>query len=102
MLTERVSYACLTGPRKDGVSYIFAGEPEVDLDLALDILNRELGIKRLLLEGGGNASGSLLLRAALVDEISLTIYPAMDGTRGARCVCDSRDKEAGMPAPHAR
>ncbi len=53
LLTEQVSDAHLAGLRQDRVSYIFAGERELDLALALDILNRELGIERLLLEGGG-------------------------------------------------
>ena len=51
-------------------------------------LNRELGIKRLLLEGGGKANGSFL-RAGLVDELSLAIVPAVDGAKGAPHVFDS-------------
>src|SRR5260370_35999441 len=43
VLTEQVSDAHLTGLRQDGVSYIFGGERELDLGLALEILNRELG-----------------------------------------------------------
>src|SRR5579859_5161299 len=50
VLTEQVTDAHLAGLREDGVSYIFAGERELDLVLALEILNRELGIERLLLE----------------------------------------------------
>ena len=42
----------MAGLRRDGGSYIFAGERELDLALALEILNHELGIGRLLLEGG--------------------------------------------------
>jgi riboflavin biosynthesis pyrimidine reductase len=98
VLTEQVSDAHLAGLRKDGVSYIFAGEHEVDLRLALEILNRELGIKRLLLEGGGGANGSLL-RAGLVDEVSLAVFPAVDGAKGAPCVFDSSHEEAWAPAP---
>jgi riboflavin biosynthesis pyrimidine reductase len=71
---------------------------DVELGLVLDILNRELGVKRLLPEGGGNANGSFL-RAGLVDEISLAIFPAVDGTKGAPGVFDSSNEEAGMPAP---
>jgi riboflavin biosynthesis pyrimidine reductase len=52
ILTKRVSDAHLAGLRQDGVSYFFAGEHELDLRLALEILNRELGLDRLLLEGG--------------------------------------------------
>ena len=84
MLTERVSDAHLAGLRQDGVSYIFAGGHELDLGLALEILNRELGLERLLLEGGGGSNGAFL-RAGLIDEISLAICPAVDGAdfRGA-------------------
>jgi hypothetical protein len=56
------------GFRPRGVSYIFAGEQELDLGLAPEILNRELGIERLLLEGGGGSNGAFL-RAGLTDEI---------------------------------
>jgi riboflavin biosynthesis pyrimidine reductase len=98
VLTDRVSDAHLAGLRKDGVSYIFAGERELDLRLALEILNRELGVKRLLVEGGGGANGAFL-RAGLIDEISLAICPAVDGAKGAPSVFDSSDKAAGVAAP---
>jgi riboflavin biosynthesis pyrimidine reductase len=78
VLTERVGDAHLAGLREDGVSYIFAGQRELDLGRALDILNKELGIKRLELNGGGVTNGSFL-RAGLIDEISLAILPAVDG-----------------------
>ena len=98
VLAEKVSDAHLAGLRKDGVSYIFAGERVLDLGLALDILNRELGIKRLEVNGGGVTNGAFL-RAGLIDEISLAIFPAVDGAKGAPSVFDSCDEEAGVPAP---
>src|SRR5690349_18284769 len=98
VLTEQVSDVHLAGLRRDGVSYIFAGERELDLALALDILNRELGIERLLLEGGGKSNGSFL-RAGLIDEISLAICPAIDGARGGPHVFDSGEEMAGPTAP---
>ena len=94
VLTERVSDAHLAGLRGDGVSYIFAGERELDLGLALEILNRELGIERLLLEGGGGSNGAFL-RAGLIDEISVAICPAIDGAKGAPSIFDSSDADAG-------
>jgi riboflavin biosynthesis pyrimidine reductase len=94
VLTEQVADAHLAGLRGDGVSYIFAGERDLDLRLALEILNRELGIKRLLVEGGGGANGAFL-RAGLIDEISLAICPAVDGAKGAPSVFDSDDENAG-------
>jgi len=45
------SDADLAGPRCEDMSYFFAGRPELDLPLALDILDRELGVKRLLFGG---------------------------------------------------
>ena len=98
VLSEQVSDAHLAGLRSEQVSYIFAGKHEIDLGLALEILNRELGVKRLLLEGGGGSNGAFL-RAGLVDEISLAILPAVDGAKGAPSVFDSSDKDAGVPAP---
>jgi riboflavin biosynthesis pyrimidine reductase len=63
-------------------------------DAHLAGLNRELGIKRLLVEGGGGANGAFL-RAGLIDEISLAICPAVDGAKGAPSVFDSSDEHAG-------
>ncbi len=93
VLTEQAADAHLAGLRGDGVSYIFAGKQALDLRLALDIVNRELGVRRLLLEGGGVANGEFL-RAALVDEISLVIAPAIDGAKGGPQVFDSFDETA--------
>ncbi|HUO00076.1 MAG TPA: dihydrofolate reductase family protein [Bradyrhizobium sp.] len=98
VLTENVSDAHLAGLRGEGISYIFAGKTELDLGFALEILNRELGVKRLLLEGGGGANGAFL-RAGLVDEISLILFPTVDGAKGAPSLFDSSEAEAGQPAP---
>jgi riboflavin biosynthesis pyrimidine reductase len=87
VLTKAVSDAHLAGLRSEGISYIFAGERELDPALALDILNRELGVKRLLVEGGGTTNGSFL-RAGLIDEIHLVLCPTIDGTKGAPSAFD--------------
>ncbi|MHB8815828.1 MAG: dihydrofolate reductase family protein, partial [Steroidobacteraceae bacterium] len=98
VLTERVSDAHLAGLRRDGVSYFFAGERELDLACALEFLNRELGVKRLLLEGGGGNNGAFL-RAGLIDEVSLAVCPVIDGSKGAPSVFDSTDRDAELRAP---
>jgi riboflavin biosynthesis pyrimidine reductase len=97
ILTESVPDSHLAGLRKDGASYIFAGKTKIDLAVALETLNRELGIERLMLEGGGGANGALL-RAGLIDEISLVISPSIDGSSGAPTVFNSGDADLG-PAP---
>jgi riboflavin biosynthesis pyrimidine reductase len=97
ILTEAVPDSHLAGLRADGVSYIFAGKTEIDLAAALETLNRELGIERIMLEGGGGANGALL-RAGLIDELSLVICPVIDGSTGGPIVFNSGDVDLG-PAP---
>ncbi|TGV12569.1 RibD family protein [Mesorhizobium sp. M8A.F.Ca.ET.173.01.1.1] len=61
----------------DGVSYIVSETADIDLAAMLDVLGRELGIRRLLLEGGAGINGSFFA-AGLVDELSLLVAPALD------------------------
>ncbi|MGJ4995903.1 RibD family protein [Bradyrhizobium sp. HKCCYLS3077] len=98
VLTEAVSDAHLAGLRSEGVSYIFAGETKLDLPRVLDILAREFGVKRLLLEGGGHVNGTFL-RAGLIDELNLVLCPAIDGAKGAPMVFDSPEDESDQRAP---
>jgi riboflavin biosynthesis pyrimidine reductase len=77
----------------DGISYIVADGPEINLPAMLDVLGSELGIRRLLLEGGGGINSSFLA-AGLVDEISLITVPAVDGRLDGRAVFESGE----MPA----
>jgi len=62
----------------DGVSYIVSETAEMDLAAMLEVLGGELGISRLLLEGGAGINGSFFA-AGLVDELSLLVAPAIDG-----------------------
>jgi len=98
VLAETVSDAHLAGLRSEGVSYIFAGKSQIDLALTLDILNRELGVKRLLVEGGGGINGAFL-RAGLIDELYLLLCPTVDGAKGAPSVFDSTEAEVDRRAP---
>ena len=87
VLTENVPAGHLAGLRRDGVSYIFGGPDALDLGRVLEALNREFGIKRLIVEGGGRINGTLL-QAGLVDELSLLIAPAVDGRVGGPALFD--------------
>jgi len=98
VLTEAVSDAHLAGLRADNVSYLFAGKTTVDLGRALETLHQELRLERVLLEGGGIVNGSFL-RAGLVDEVSLIVWPVVDGAAGAPCIFDSTAADAGRAAP---
>lgn len=92
VLTEQVGDAHLAALRRAGVSYLFGGKEAIDLALVLDKLATKLGIKRLLVEGGGRINGSLL-QAGLIDELSLLLSPVVDGLIGMPSVFDYEGSE---------
>lgn len=59
-----------------GIAYIFAGEKEIDIPLALLKLRRFFGIQVLLLEGGSILNGAFQ-RAGVIDELSLVVDPVV-------------------------
>jgi len=87
LLSERVSDEYLAALRDRGISYLLAGQPEVDLSLALEKIAVQYGVRTLLLEGGGHINGGML-RAGLVDEISVLVAPVVDGRVGTPSVFD--------------
>ena len=78
LLGHDVADSHLAELASDGVSYIVAETADIDLAAMLEILGRELGVRRLLLEGGAAINGSFFA-AGLVDELSLLVAPAIDG-----------------------
>lgn len=91
ILTEQVSNEYLAYLRKKGVSYLFGGKKELDFALVLDKLSRLFPIKTLLVEGGGHLNGSLL-KAGLIDELSLLHYPVVDGAATSATIFEEGDK----------
>ena len=87
ILTTRVSDEYLSTLRERGVSYLLAGSPDVDLPLALDKIGDRFGVRTLMLEGGGGINGSML-RAGLVDEVSVLVAPVVDGRTGTAALFD--------------
>ncbi|MET4108086.1 RibD family protein [Hymenobacter sp. UYP22] len=79
VLTEQVSDEYLYYLQGQRISYLFAGEKEVDFASALEQLAALFPIETLMLEGGGHLNGSLL-NAGLIDELSLLVLPIADGT----------------------
>ncbi|MDE1994149.1 MAG: RibD family protein [Rhizobiaceae bacterium] len=66
----------------DGVSYVVSGQKDMDVGAMLELLGKELGIRRILLEGGANVNGSMMA-AGLVDELSLIVAPALEARKGS-------------------
>src|SRR5687768_13608488 len=96
ILSERVSVAYLASLRGRGVSYLLAGAREVDLPLALEKIGATFGVRTLMLEGGGRINGGML-RAGLVDEVSLLVAPVADGRIGTPALLDL-DADDAAPA----
>ncbi len=63
--------------REKDISYIVLDDP-TDLCEGLEILHDRFGIRSISLQGGGIINGAMLA-AALIDELSLVIYPGIDG-----------------------
>jgi 2,5-diamino-6-(ribosylamino)-4(3H)-pyrimidinone 5'-phosphate reductase len=64
--------------RRRGVDVILAGEDKVDLPLLMEILRRDRGVKKLMIEGGPTLNWHML-RHRLVDEIRLIHLPFIVG-----------------------
>lgn len=93
ILSERVHDDYLAQLRSAGVSYLMAGKREIDLALALEKVGERFGVTTLMLEGGGHINGSMM-RAGLVDEVSVLVAPVADGRTGTPAVFDERE---GVP-----
>jgi riboflavin biosynthesis pyrimidine reductase len=87
ILSERVSDDYLAFLRTRGVSYLLAGKHDLDLPLALTKIGARLGVKTLMLEGGGRINGGMLA-AGLIDEVSVLVAPAVDGRTGMPALFD--------------
>jgi 2,5-diamino-6-(ribosylamino)-4(3H)-pyrimidinone 5'-phosphate reductase len=93
VLSERVSDEYLAFLCARGVSYLLAGARDVDLPLALEKIGARFGVRTLMLEGGGQINGGML-RAGLVDEVSLLVAPVADGRVGTPALFDVEGDDA--------
>jgi 2,5-diamino-6-(ribosylamino)-4(3H)-pyrimidinone 5'-phosphate reductase len=96
IVSERVSDEYLAFLRGRGVSYLLAGARDVDLPLALEKIAARFGVRTLMLEGGGRINGGML-RAGLIDEVSVLVAPVVDGRMGTPALFDDDGDE---PTPH--
>lgn len=90
VLSEKVSQSYLRHLQDKKVSYIFAGQDNLDLALALRKLYRLFNIKTVRIDGGGHVNGSFL-KAGLIDEFSLVLAPVADGTIGSPTVFEAAE-----------
>lgn len=84
--TEQSDKAQISRLQERGATVLVVGQERVDLATALRKLKR-LGVKRLMVEGGGTLNAELL-RLKLVDEIHLYIAPLIFGGATAPTLAD--------------
>ena len=76
VLTEEADGRYLGYLESMKIPYIFAGEKEIDVELALFKLKKTIGCETLFLEGGSVVNG-YFQRADVIDELSLVVAPVV-------------------------
>jgi len=67
------------------VEYVVAGDDRVDFRAALEELNLRYGVRVVRVDSGGALNGALL-RAGLVDEVSVLVTPCLTGGTTPRSI----------------
>lgn len=81
--------------RERKVEYVVAGHEQVDLRAALEALNERKGVRLVRADSGGTLNGALL-RAGLVDEVSLLVSPCLVGGVTPRSFFRAPDLTSGQ------
>lgn len=79
-----------------GISYIVLADP-TDLRNAMEIIHDRFGINKISLQGGGIINGAMLA-AGLIDELSLVMYPGIDGLTTAPSIFEYLGASDETPA----
>ena len=79
---------------KRRINTIVVGESRVDLKKAMEILHDKYDVNTVFLDGGGSLNGHML-RAGLVDEISVLAHPCLVG--GAESISIFHTPDLPMP-----
>ena len=95
-LSEDVAASHLDSLTEKGISWISVGKKRIDLARAVEILNREFGVERLGVVGGGHICGGFA-EAGLLDEVSVMVAPGIDGRSGETAMFDGVRREDCNP-----
>ena len=90
ILTEKTPSAYRAYLREKGVSYILAGQEQLDCKEAVRKLRQLFGIQTLLICGGGVVNWTFM-QQGVVDELSLLLAPAADGASSTPAVFECMD-----------
>lgn len=90
----------LTHLREKRISYLIVNDA-TDLREGLEAVGREFGIRSVSVQGGGILNGALLADG-LIDELSLVVYPGIDGLLGIPSIFEYMGGATEYPAQGQR
>ena len=99
-LTERASASYIAYLESLGVSYIIAGEKQIDCEFLLRKLKDHFGIDSILLAGGG-ITNWIFATQGLIDELSIVLVPTADGDSKAASLFETGDLAPAIPKAFA-
>ncbi|MGP5670941.1 dihydrofolate reductase family protein [Brachybacterium alimentarium] len=97
LIPASVSDAFKAHLRSVGVSYILAGEEQLDMAQAVRRIGEIFEMDELILGGGGTLNWSMV-RDGLCDEISLVLMPTADGETPTNSLFEANEKYSA-PVP---
>ena len=96
VLPESIDDSYLAYLRELGISYIFAGEEEIDAAIMSRKLLKLFGIQKALLAGGGYTDWTLL-KAGVIDEIQMLQIAVIDACPGTQSAFEDYTGESSEP-----
>ncbi len=81
---------------RKGISYMVLADPAA-LEEAMTALYNVFGVRKISLQGGGIINGSMLA-AGLIDELSLVVYPGIDGLASVPSIFEYPGAQDEFPA----
>lgn len=87
--SEKASLEYLDYLKSKRISYIACGAEKIDLKKAVSVLEKEFGVKKTVITGGGHINGSFL-DAGLIDEVEMMFGAGIDGREGWAASFDGR------------
>lgn len=98
LVSRSVPVEYLAFLRQERIPYLMGGQAQVDLAETLHKLQAKLGVRALCLWGGGALNGAML-RAGLIDEVHLVLWPLLIGGCRTPSLADCDDLPSGkLPA----
>ncbi|BBF44849.1 hypothetical protein lbkm_3588 [Lachnospiraceae bacterium KM106-2] len=92
VLSNKVSDEYLAYLQELGISYIFAGDLELNADVILEKLQNIFGVKKVMIAGGPRINGTFA-EAGLIDELSIIVAPVVTNAKEKATIFSSDSLE---------